>query len=50
LAVASPWIIVGEEVRAVKHTALWTPLALTVLALGYLGIRLFVATRLTVPD
>ncbi len=33
-----------------KHTLLWALLAPTVLALGYLGIGLFVATQLTVPD
>jgi len=34
----------------VKHMLRWALLVLAVLALGYLGIGLFVATRLTVPD
>ena len=50
MAAALAWIIVGEEVRAVKRTLCWALLALAILALGYLGVGLFVATRLTVPD
>jgi small-conductance mechanosensitive channel len=40
----------GEEVRAIEHAFRWGLLALVVLALGYLGVGLFVATRLTTTD
>jgi pimeloyl-ACP methyl ester carboxylesterase len=40
---------VGEEVQAMEHALRWALLVLVVLALGYVGVGLFVATRLTTP-
>ena len=39
---------VGEEFLVVKLT-LWTVLILALVALGYLGVGLFIAARLSAP-
>jgi uncharacterized protein len=39
----------GEEARDVEHVIRWALLALAILTLGYLGVGLFVSTRLTAP-
>jgi uncharacterized protein len=40
---------VEKEVRVMEHALRWVLLALVVLALAYLGVGLFVATRLSAP-
>jgi uncharacterized protein len=47
---ARQWeIVAGEEVRAIEHALRWSLLTFVVLGLGYMGIGLFVAARLTSP-